>query len=166
MELDLSDDDDDDDDDDLDLEGHARAPHTAGEASSLLAAGPSLGAATTKFGKKASPPDGHAFTLTPSKDGSKLTLRAALLIAAFCLIAGTYLTGLLRDDAAQAASDGDDLTISNYYTERDGDFATGSVFSSWLRRRGSLAWTICSVLAMVVEHHACSPKAQELCHSG
>lgn len=122
MELDLSD----DDDEDFGLEGHARGAHTAGEAS-LLAAGPSPAAPTTKFGKKAPPSDGQAFTLTPSKDSSRMTLRAALLIVAFCLIAGTYLPGLLRDDEAQVASDGDDLTVSNYYTERDGDFATGSV---------------------------------------
>jgi len=114
----------DDDDDDMIINGHEREAHTAGEVSSLLPASSASTPGSQASKKKPHMSDGPE---APSKRTRRLTLKAAPLIIAFCLIAALYLADLLRTDEIQSDGDGDDLTVSNFYTERDGDFASGLV---------------------------------------
>lgn len=117
-EVDFSDD---DFDDDVAADNRERGEHTASETASLLAADSRSPPGPYEPGKKARK---LGEVEPPSKGAGRLSLWAALTIAAICLILAIYLTGVLRDDDAQSDSDGDDLTVSNYYTELNGDFAT------------------------------------------
>jgi hypothetical protein len=118
MEMDFSDD---DFNDDVDAESHVRGEHTASEASSLLAADGRPAAGLSDARKK---PHKSSEIEPHSKGTGRLSLWAALTIAAICLILAIYFTGVLSDNEARSESDGDDLTVSNYYTEVNGDFAT------------------------------------------
>jgi hypothetical protein len=122
----------DDDDDDLVIDGHEREAHTAGEVSSLLPASLTSTPGSQESKKKAHKLDGPDVS---GKGTRRLTLKTAPLIIAFCVIAGLYLADLLRADEAQTDADGDDLTVTNYYTERDGDFASGLAMLLFLQDR-------------------------------
>jgi len=112
---------DDDFDETATMEGSERGAHTAEEATSLLAAESTTAAQPNQSGKKAR---NSGELDQPGKGTNGLKLWATLLIAGICLIVGVYLTGVLRDDEVRSDSEGDDLTVSNYYTELNGDFAT------------------------------------------